>query len=135
MATPPPIDLKKVHKEMLSGKTVLEGLTAGFERLNSEELLERIIHHFGGTDQFAYEMVAFYKETSSVMAKQRIMDMITRLYVTQTQLSKDAMPLENMDTEDLEALFASTLARVQPNILHDARVPQEALPAPDREAD
>lgn len=101
--------LKDVRQRLMRAAVISRELTDAAEvsHLNKEELLERVIHHFGGIDGFAKDLHAeFIAAPQGGMARQRILEMIGRLFVAQPE----NVPLAEMSTEDIEAVLRSAIS-------------------------
>jgi hypothetical protein len=77
------------------------GAASGFD---PERLLGKIIHNFGGEDGFAQAIATEFNEgASGGLSRQRILEMISRLFTYVHESKPQGDPLDGLEAEDIEA--------------------------------
>lgn len=104
----------KPNPDQLVPKALARALAGQKPGVDSAGLLSDLIDVWGGTRQLAIDMHAeFQRATKGGMTRQRILEMVQRLIVTNTtqELNKPITP-SDMSQEDLEQVALAYLRRI-----------------------
>jgi hypothetical protein len=98
-----------------------------YRAVDSGQLLKDLLERWGGTQQFARDVVGeFNASKKNGMVRQKLMEMITKLVVTNTvhQITKSERP-EDLDTEEIEARLQALIGRVVNHVEVKEDAPQK----------
>ncbi len=81
---------------------VIKAIAQVDSSFDSQKLLEAIIHHFGGPEKFAFQIVQEFKAAGpGTLVRQRILEMVNRLTMNVSASSPPSKNAGDMDDDEL----------------------------------